>query len=260
MGSKKNLGVSIGALAIVAVIVLGIVALSSAYNSGKFGNKAEKVEKSFLEQLVGTWNGKYSISGMTFEEDGTTSLKMLGVALDGTFSDSYDIESDVHTLTLKYKTVLGVSVERNYIAKIEDEDKLILKDKELDSIELRYTRSTVQADSSDEENTESETVYNPGIDVYQEGLLGKWKSSTGTNSGYEFVDASTVTIKLLGVSYDGKYSISVDEATGKCKLKITYVSLVGVNISNSYYVSIADNVLTLNQIGAESISANYVKE
>lgn len=258
MSSKKNIAVSLGALVLVAAIVCGIVFLSSAYNKGKIGNKEEKIEKSFTQQLEGSWSGKHSIAGMTFKEDGTTSLSMLGVSIDGTYSDDYNIEKDEHILTLKYSTVLGVSVERNYRAVI-DEDKLTLVDTKLDSIELVYTRNN-GATEEKTEKTQSTTVYNPGVDVYQKELTGKWKSSNGTNSGYEFKEDSTVNIKLLGVSYDGKYSVSVDKETNKCVLKITYVSLMGVNISNSYYVTIADDVLTLNQIGAEAISVNYVKE
>lgn len=257
MDSKKNIGITIGALALVAAIVLGIVFLSSAYNDGKFGHKAEKVAETFSEELAGSWSGKHSISGLTFSEDGTVKLNMLGVTLDGTFSDSYDIEKDIHTLTLKYSTVLGVSIERSYRASI-NEDKLTLVDTQLDSVEIVYTKNNAQQ-STENEKTESSTVYNPGKEVYQQELLGKWNISNGKNSGYEFVDESTVSIRLLGVSYNGKYTVSVDD-TGRCVLKITYVSLAGMNISNSYYVTIADNVLTLTQIGAESISLSYIKE
>lgn len=257
MDSKKNIGITVGALLLVAAIVLGIVFLSSAYNDGKIGHKADKIAKNFTEELVGSWSGKYSISGLTFNEDGTTKLAMLGVTLDGTFSDSYDIEKDVHTLTLKYSTVLGVSVERSYRASI-NEDKLTLVDTQLDSVEIVYTRNTAQQ-STESDKTETTTAYIPDKDVYQQALIGKWKISSGINSGYEFIDESTVSIKLLGVSYNGKYDVSIDES-GRCVLKITYASLAGVNISNSYYATIADNVLTLNQIGAESISMNYIKE
>ena len=261
MSSNKNLVFTIGSLALVAAIVLGILGLSSAYNNGKIGHKAQKVADTFTTDIIGSWTGKHSVSKMEFKDDGTIALTMLGVVIDGTYSDSYDLNTQVHTLTLKYSTVLGVSVERSYVAKL-DGDKLSLTDTQFDSAKLYYTRdaanSTATKDNKKDKSDKSE-IYNPGIDVYQQEILGEWKVTNGKNSGYTFKDSSTVSIKLLGVSYDGTYSVSVDEATGRCELKITYASLAGLNVSNRYYVTIADDVLTLTQIGAESVSTTYQK-
>ena len=243
-------------IVLLVVILFTVVFLANAYNTGKIGHKADKIADTFAEDIIGSWTGKYQISGITFKEDGKTSLNMLGVALDGTYSDSYDLETKTHTLTLKYKTVLGLSVERSYEAKL-DGDKLRLTDTQLDSVELRYTRNGAsdEAETGSEKKTE---IYNPGIDIYKKEILGKWNSSTGTNSGYEFIDESTVSIRLMGVSYEGTYSVSIDEATQQCLMKIDYASVAGIKISNSYYVIIADDVLTLTQKGA-NISTTFTK-
>lgn len=257
-----NLKKAILGIILLVLIIFTALFIGNAYNTGKIGHKAEKIADTFSQDIIGSWTGKYQISGITFMEDGKTSLTMLGVALDGTYSDKYDIETEKHTLTLKYKTVLGLSVERSYFAKL-DGDKLKLTDTQLDSVELRYTRSGAADETAEitEKNENAETtVYNPGVEVYSKELLGAWKDSNGTNSGYEFFDDSTVSIKLMGISYEGKYSVSIDEATNKCLLKITYASVAGINVNNSYYVTIADGVLTLSQKGAESISATYVKQ
>lgn len=251
---------AIAGIVLLAVIIFTAIFLTNAYNTGKIGHKAEKIADTFAQDIVGTWTGKYSISAITFNEDGTTSLTMLGVALDGTYSDNYDLDKQEHTLTLKYETVLGISVERSFKAKL-DEDSLKLTDTQVDSVELRYTKGTsdsTENNSQTEDVNENTTVYNPGIEVYEKEILGEWESTKGTNSGYNFTDGSTVTIKLMGVSYDGKYSVSIDENTNQCLLKITYASVAGVNIDNSYYVTIADDVLSLTQKGA-SISASYTK-
>lgn len=251
-----NIKKAVLGIVLLVLIIFTVVFVADAYNTGKIGKKAEKMADTFTQDIVGTWTGKYSISRITFNADGTTSLTMLGVALDGTYSDKFDLETEKHTLTIKYDTVLGLSVERSYDAKL-DEDSLKLTDTQLDSVELRYTR-TDETDSSDA-NKET-TVYNPGIDVYSKEIIGKWQDLLGTNSGYEFIDESTVSIKLMGISYNGTYSVSIDEATNKCLLQITYASVAGFKVNNSYYVTIADDVMTLVQKGAENIKASYTKE
>jgi len=255
----QNIKKGILGIVLLVLIIFTVIFLANSYNTGKIGNKAEKIADTFAQDIVGTWTGKYSISRITFKEDGTTSLNMLGVAVDGTYTDSFDLETEKHTLTLKYTTVLGLSVERTYEAKLDKEsDKLKLTDTQLDSVELRYTRTPSAAEGSSEVNEASTTAFNPGIDVYITEIKGKWQDSNGTNSGYEFNNDGTVNIKLLGVSYTGEYSVSIDEATNKCLVKITYASVAGLKVNNSYYVTIADDVLTLTQKGA-NISVTYNK-
>ena len=93
---------------------------------------------------------------------------------------------------------------------------------------------------------------------YAEALLGKWVSRLNTASGYEFVDYSTVRISLAGISTDGTYTLSLNE-NGRCEVKINYVSLAGMTVSNTYIAEIGKTELTLIQKNAESVSVTYVK-
>lgn len=65
-------------------------------------------------------------------------------------------------------------------------------------------------------------------------------------------------ISLAGFSTDGTYSLSVNE-NGQCELKINYVSIVGVTVSNTYIAEIDETELTLAQKNAESVSVTYNK-
>jgi hypothetical protein len=133
----------------------------------------------------------------------------------------------------------------------------MLVDSQFESVTMWYTRSTDINSESD--SKEEKTVYNPGIEVYQKELIGKWVSSVSKNSGYEFREDSTVYIKTIGVGSEGTYNISIDATTNVCVLKINYVSIAGMNISNSYHVTIEEDLLTLTQIGAENIKTTYMK-
>lgn len=249
---------------VVALLAFTAVYLINAYNSGKIGNKAEKVAADFETELLGTWNGTYSISSLTFDKEEKASITMLGIKLDGTYSDTYDLEKAEHTLTLNYNSSLGISVTRTYVATVND-NKLTLVDTQAGSIQMTYTKGNANNEAAsatgktEQDTTTLTTGYNPGIEVFSSNLMGKWVSSTNSNSGYTFVDSSTVTVSLIGVNYNGTHSVYVEENTNKYVLKITYASVAGINISNSYYTAIDDNNLTLIQKGADSIHANYTK-
>ena len=241
---------------VVALLSFTAVFILNAYNTGKIGDKAGKIADTFTEDIVGTWTGKYSISKMEFKADGTTSLTMLGIVLNGEYSDSYDLEKEVHTLTVRYKTSLGLSVERIFTAELKD-DILSLIDSQLDSVKMIYTRENASGENNGE--TDKTEIYNPGIDVYKKELIGEWLSDRLSNSGYVFKDESTVHLKVYGVGYDGKYSVSIDPETNRCVLKINYVSVAGVTVSNTYFVAIEEDILTLTQKNYESISTSYQK-
>lgn len=241
---------------VVALLIFTSVFVLNAYNTGKIGDKAGKVADTFTEDIVGSWTGQHSISKIEFKADGTTSLTMLGIVLNGEYSDSYDLEKEIHTLKIKYNTSLGLSVERYFTAELTD-DKLSLIDTQIDSVKMIYSRESSSSDEAVSE--EKTTIYNPGLDVYKQELLGEWLSEKLSNSGYNFKDESTVHLKIYGVGYDGKYSVSIDPANNRCLLKINYVSVAGVNVSNSYYVTIEDDILTLTQKGYESVSTSYKK-
>ncbi len=246
--------VIIGVLVLALLVFTGVFVLD-AYNTGKIGDKAGKIADTFTEDIIGTWTGQYSISKITFKEDGTTSLTMLGIVLNGEYDDSYDLESQQHTIRVKYNTSLGISVERYFKAELKN-DTLSLIDTQIDSVKMIYTKQAVDAEP-DSANTEKTTVYNPGIDVYQKELLGQWVTVNSQNSGYEFKEDGTVSLKLMGIGYDGTYSVFIDEETNRCMLKISYVKVAGMSINNTYYVTIEDDILTLNQKGAENLSVTY---
>lgn len=246
---------------IIGVLVLGLLAFTAvfvldAYNTGKIGDKAGKTAEDFTESILGTWTGQNALSKITFKADGKATVTLLGVELDADYNDSYNLETQRHTLSLRYNTSLGLSVERYFTARI-DGDRLMLVDSQFESVTMWYTR--VDEVNSESDSKEEQTVYNPGIEVYQKELIGKWVSSVSKNSGYEFREDSTVYIKTIGVGSEGTYSISVDSTTNACVLKVNYVSIAGMNISNSYYVTIEEDLLTLTQIGAENIKTTYMK-
>lgn len=243
---------------VLALLVFTAVFVLNAYNTGKIGDKAGKIADTFTEDIIGTWTGEHSISKITFKEDGTTSLTMLGIVLNGKYSDSYDLNTQEHTLKVKYNTSLGLSVERYFKADL-DENTLSLIDTQIDSVKLIYTRETSSSEPDNNSGDKTTKLYNPGIEVYKAELLGEWLASKSSNSGYEFRDDGTVYLKLMGVGYDGKYSISIEDETNRCVLKINYISVAGININNSYYVTIEENLLTLTQKGAENISTSYQK-
>lgn len=258
----SNVKKSILEILAVVLVVFTVVFLLNAYNKGEIGNKAEKVAKTFAEELEGTWYGKGEISAMTFMKDGKTSLKVLGVAVDGEFSDSYDIPKEKHTLKLKYKTIMGVSVEREFEAELK-EDKLTLIDNQLKFVTLEFRRADgtepteeqTAADKTEETKKES----SQSVEALQKNLIGEWRDSSGTNSGYEFKEDGSVTIKLLGVSYDGTYTVTVDGETGRNLIRVTYAKLGVTKVTNGYFAVIDDGVLSLTQRGAEKVVLRYTK-
>jgi hypothetical protein len=102
-------------------------------------------------------------------------------------------------------------------------------------------------------------VYNPGIKKANEDLLGKWNSNQSQSSGFEFKENSEVSLRLLGIGYDGTYSVEIDDVTKRVILKVDYISVGNVSVSNSYYLSIENDVMTLYQVGYENFSTTYTK-
>ena len=160
---------------IIGVLVLGLLAFTAvfvldAYNTGKIGDKAGKTAEDFTESILGTWTGQNALSKITFKTDGKATVTLLGVELDADYNDSYNLETQRHTLSLRYNTSLGLSVERYFTARI-DGDRLMLVDSQFESVTMWYTRAD-EADS-ESDGKEEQTVYNPGVEVYQKELIGK---------------------------------------------------------------------------------------
>lgn len=271
-----------GILEIIAVVlvVFTVVFLLNAYNKGDIGNKAEKVAKSFSEQIEGSWKNKNDsvsesgLSSVTFKPDGQTTLNLLGVTVNGEYTDIYDIEKDSHTLELTYKTIAGITVDRKFDAKYDEEkDILYLADTKLDFVELELVRITASEEKTAQSKTTATTAAQTkpvsenavdkktekSLEALKKSIVGEWKDSLNSTSGYVFRDDSTVTITLFGVSTEGQYTLSVDETTGRPLLRITYAKVGISNINNGYFITVEDGVMTLAQRGAEKISFTYNK-
>lgn len=263
----------IASVVVVALLIFTAVFVVNAYNTGKIGNKDEKVANDFVDDIQGVWKNTSTgtiaskVNSVRFGEDGRLTVVVLGQTASGTYTDEYDLDSKKHTLTVKGNIYGGLSIERSFDASLnEGKDTLTLKDTKgsfdftlvkTDATELT-TAKTTQAPKTTVPKTEKSSVPTGDTAKFAEALLGKWVSRLNTASGYEFVDYSTVKISLVGFSTDGTYTLSVNE-NGQCEIKINYVSMAGVSVSNTYIAEVSENELTLIQKNAESLSVTYVK-
>ena len=83
-----------------------------------------------------------------------------------------------------------------------------------------------------------------------------WQGVSGSD-GYQFYEDGSVDVNLLNLSAKGTYTVTREGE--KYKLKISYKTVVGTTISNSYYAEISESTLTLTQIGLESLSVKYTR-
>jgi len=255
---------------IIALVIVGIIAftgifLLTQYNTGKIGNKAEKMAAEFNEQLEGTWKGEYSISKLTFDDSDTVTLTLLGANVDGEYKTKYDLESETYTITVKYTTILGVSVDLKFIAELE-EDTLTLTEKKISSIEMKYTRfngtedddDTTKSTSAKSDSTQETIKLDKKNEKIRSSLMGNWISQKNSASGYTFAEDGTVRVSLLGVSYDGTYTLSTDE-NNKLSVTIVYASVAGLEVRNSFYVDIDSNILTFSEVSDNSVKLYYTR-
>lgn len=263
----------IASVVVVALLIFTAVFVVNAYNTGKIGNKDEKVANDFVEDIQGVWKNTSTgsiaskVNSVRFGEDGKLTVVVLGQTASGTYKDEYDLDSKKHTLTVKGNIYGGLSIERSFDASLnEDKDTLTLKDTKgsfdftlvkTDATELT-TAKTTQSPKTTASKSEKATGLSGEASEFAEKLRGKWNSKLNTASGYEFVDYSTVKISLVGFSTDGTYTLSVNE-NGQCEIKINYVSMAGISVSNTYIAEVSENELTLIQKNAESLSVTYVK-
>lgn len=263
----------IASVVVVALLIFTAVFVINAYNTGRIGNKDEKVANEFIEEIQGVWKNTSTgtvaskVSTVRFGEDGRLTVIVLGQTVGGTYSDEYDLDSKKHILTVKGNIYGGLSIERSFEASLnEDKDTLTLKDTngsfdftlvKTDETELT-TEKTTQKQETTVRKTDKPIAPTGDTAKYAEALLGKWGSRLNMASGYEFVDYSTVRISLAGISTDGTYTLSLNE-NGRCEVKINYVSLAGMTVSNTYIAEIGETELTLIQKNAESVSVTYVK-
>lgn len=269
----------IASIVVVALLIFTAIFVVNAYNTGKIGNKDEKVAADFTEDIQGVWKNTSTgtiaskITKVRFDENGKLTVVVLGQTAEGTYSDEYDLDSKKHTLTVKGNIYGGLSVERAFDAVLnEDKDTLNLKDTgsslefilvKTDETELNTEKPTSavteKTTSQKTEKTEKTSAVSGDTQSYANALLGKWTSKLSSASGYEFVDSSSVKISLVGFTADGTYSLSMNE-NGQCEIKINYANLAGVTVSNTYILELTENEMTLVQKNAESVSVTYVKE
>lgn len=254
----KYLGRILVAFVVVGVIAFTGVFLLNQYNTGKIGNKAGNMAEKFQDELEGSWKGSYSISKLTFDDTNTVTLTVLGVNVDGTYKTSYDLKTEVYTVSVTYKTVLNVSVDLNFTAKIE-ENTLTLNEKNISSIEMKYTRFDGSEDNTQTVPTsenKSEKLDNKSENLRM-ALLGKWVSQKNSASGYDFAEDGTVNVSLLGISYNGNYSL--EAVDGKLQITIVYASVAGLEAKNVFFVDIDNNILTFTEASNSTVKLYYTR-
>lgn len=269
----------IASIVVVALLIFTAIFVVNAYNTGKIGNKDEKLTADFTEDIQGVWKNTSTgtiaskITKVRFDENGKLTVVVLGQTAEGTYRDEYDLDSKKHTLTVKGNIYGGLSVERSFDAVLnEDKDTLNLKDTgsslefilvKTDETELNTERTTSavteKSTAQKTEKTEKPSAVSGDTGSYAKALLGKWTSKLSSASGYEFVDSSSVKISLVGFTADGTYSLAMNK-NGQCEIKINYANLAGVTVSNTYILELTENEMTLVQKNAESVSVTYVKE
>lgn len=268
----KYIKILIASVVVVALLIFTAIFVVDAYNTGKIGNKDERVASSFVEDIEGSWKNTSSgsiasmVSGTDFGEDGKLTVWAFNQKTSGEYFDTYDLDTKQHTLTVKGNIYGGLSIERDFTAQLGEDGTLTLKDTKSS---LRFTLvranesefTTEKVTTTTQPKTEKTTKNGIASNVpksYSKAILGKWVSKLSSSSGYEFIDESTVRISLIGVSTEGSYTMEMNE-NGECELCIKYISVAGVSVSNTYFVTVDETELTLVQKGAESVSVTYIK-
>lgn len=268
----KYIKILIASVVVVALLIFTAIFVVDAYNTGKIGNKDERVASSFVEDIEGSWKNTSSgsiasmVSGADFGEDGKLTVWAFNQKTSGEYFDTYDLDTKQHTLTVKGNIYGGLSIERDFTAQLGEDGTLTLKDTK-SSLSFTLVRAseseftTEKVTTTTQPKTEKSTKNGIASNVpksYSKAILGKWVSKLSSSSGYEFIDESTVRISLIGVSTEGSYSMEMNE-NGECELCIKYISVAGVSVSNTYFVTVDETELTLVQKGAESVSVTYIK-
>ena len=110
----------IASVVVVALLIFTSVFVINAYNTGRIGNKDEKVANEFIEEIQGVWKNTSTgtvaskVSTVRFGEDGRLTVIVLGQTAGGTYSDEYDLDSKKHILTVKGNIYGGLSIERSF--------------------------------------------------------------------------------------------------------------------------------------------------
>ena len=254
--TKKVIIWVLSTVAAIAVIIAGFVLITNYINK-----KPERMAQSFKEKIIGTWAGDYEISKITFNEDNQARLDVLGVGVSGTYTVTYDKETEQYSMNLSYNSSVGISVNRDFRSSLnESETELALTDKESGfNLQFKKNDSNASIDvKSTEANTSSATEKQATADPdFQKKLIGKWINSNN-NGGYDFREDGSVGVSLSNLNAEGTYTVTKDD-DGKTRLKVSYKTAIGMTISNSYFAQIENNELALSQVGAENIILKYTK-
>ena len=97
--TKKVIIWVLSTVAAIAVIIAGFVLITNYINK-----KPERMAQSFKEKIIGTWAGDYEISKITFNEDNQARLDVLGVGVSGTYTVTYDKETEQYSMNLSYNS------------------------------------------------------------------------------------------------------------------------------------------------------------
>ncbi len=255
--TKKVIIWVICVIAAIAVFIGGFLLISNYINK-----KPERLAESFKEKISGTWTGDYDISEVTFNNDNSVQLKLLGIELSGTFTVSYDKETEQYSMNISYNSDIGISVSRDFTnVKLDEINNTIsLNDKEsgvVITLKRKNTENSTDNITTQNNDTEKKNDSASSDKAFQKNLLGKWINSND-NGGYCFYEDGSVDVSLSNINAKGTYSVSKDD-DGKTRIKISYKTSIGMSISNSYYAQIKDDVLALSQVGAENIVLKYTR-
>mgnify|MGYP004562500995 FL=1 len=135
---------------------------------------------------------------------------------------------------------------------LQSDFKLVYKKSENQSTSNAVTSGTQTSSAPSEQKTNSAA----DVKSFSAELKGKWQGVSGSD-GYQFYEDGSVDVNLLNLSAKGIYTVTREGE--KYKLKISYKTVVGTTISNSYYAEISESTLTLTQIGLESLSVKYTR-
>lgn len=259
--ATKKVIIWVVCVVIVAAIAITAALAITAYNKAK----PERLIEDLQSKLTQTWTGDNEISSLGFDGERNVKLVIFGVELNGIYTLNYNEETAKYSMYIQYDSSIGLSVKRNFDVYVSEIDgTLTLVDQE-SGIRLVYSSSGSSIKTNPNiaptttTTTSQSSSQNQADDLaFAQALCGKWQGTTLSVGGYEFFNDGSVNVNLLSASLKGSYTISAQD-DGKTRLKISYVSVAGATISNSYYASITENTLNLEQVGYESISLKYTR-
>lgn len=198
----------IASVVVVALLIFTAVFVINAYNTGRIGNKDEKVANEFIEEIQGVWKNTSTgtvaskVSTVRFGEDGRLTVIVLGQTVGGTYSDEYDLDSKKHILTVKGNIYGGLSIERSFEASLnEDKDTLTLKDTKgsfnFTLVKTDETELTTEKTTQKQETTVRKRINRPHRRAIRRNMP-KLCSANGYQGSTRHRDTNLLTIRRSG--------------------------------------------------------------